>query len=345
MFRHSQRPVSCLKIMSANDPTDRIRHLESLIQQLSDHHSQSHADCRFVPPIPEPIDANVSNLNSDQGLRIVQWQPSDQQLQPRDTGAQSWLPNARILVDRTPRAQEWSAMTKALGIDSLMEENVVASFALNLNTSQPHGPPQRRIEEPYLTGGNASLLLGAAQRYAQHTVDRNYTVENAVRLVNFQKFMLLSICAVLSEEKCPREVLIDVTRICFGGSSKKYVSRLWRSAILLNQLIDGLASRGWGNRAGELLLICGYDFAQYMCSKDLSILQGIILQASTRNWPGPLTQHLSILLPTSRLSPILLASTNDQAVILCSFHSWFTAFSRETLSMFCFITPASIKPN
>lgn len=53
-------------------------------------------------------------------------------------------------------------------------------------------------------------------------------------LVNFQKFIVLSVCAVLSQTGASKSALVDITCVCFGNVSEEYALRLWQTAVFLN---------------------------------------------------------------------------------------------------------------
>ena len=133
---------------------------------------------------------------------------------------------------------------------------MAAQFVLDGNTKTLSITRRKETEVSHNYSTEECWLLGAARGYAETAANRALTMECILMLVNFQKFIVLCICAVLSQIGASKPALVDITRICFGDVSEEYALRLWRIAIFLNQLVDSLGFRGWGNRASELLLLC-----------------------------------------------------------------------------------------
>ena len=133
---------------------------------------------------------------------------------------------------------------------------MAAQFVLDGNTKTLSITRRKETEVSHNYGTEECWLLSAARGYAETAANRAFTVEYVLMLVNFQKFIVLCICAVLSQTGASKPALVDIMRICFGNVSEEYALRLWRTAVFLNQLVDGLGFRGWENRASELLLLC-----------------------------------------------------------------------------------------
>ena len=146
-----------------------------------------------------------------------------------------------------------------------MQGGVAAQFVLDGTTKTLSIPRRNETEVSYSYGTEESWLLNATRVYAEIAANRALTVECVLMLVHFQKFIVLCICTVLSQMGASKAMLVDITRICFGDISQDYTIRLWRTAVFLNQLVDGLGFRGWGNRASELLLICESPSVSKVC--------------------------------------------------------------------------------
>ncbi|KAL9629438.1 MAG: hypothetical protein Q9164_006882, partial [Protoblastenia rupestris] len=185
---------------------------------------------------------------STEGLRFISWQPSNQPPKPRDTGTKSWMPLAKKLVDLTPLPADWCKEAGSFNLETIMKGGMAAQFVLDGSTKTLSIPRRKETEVSYNYGTEEYWLLSAAKGYAETAANRALTVECVLMLVNFQKFIVLCICAVLSQMGASKPALVDITRICFGDVSEEYALRLWRTAVFLNQLVDGLGFRGWGNR-------------------------------------------------------------------------------------------------
>ena len=135
-----------------------------------------------------------------------------------------------------------------------MHSGMAALYVLNGRAATPSIPAPNLIDAS--CPATKHELLTTARNYAETAATRDLSAKCAMMLVNFQKFLVLCVCAVLSQMQYPKDVLVDITRVCFGDISGEYAARLWRTAVFLNQLVDGLNIHGWGNRASELLLIC-----------------------------------------------------------------------------------------
>lgn len=263
---------------SQGNQEEYIQYLKTLVHELVEHHSHDHENCQFVlsarlptnrtalvtrqsdavADIPKrPLKRGFDNEGeSTEGLRFISWSPSNQPPKPRDTGTKSWLPLAKKLVDLTPLAADWWKEAELFNLETIMQGGMAAQFVLDGSTKTLSIPRQTENEVSYNYGTEECWLLSATRAYAETAANRAFTVECVLMLVNFQKFIVLCICAVLSQTGAPKAALVDITRICFGNVSEEYALRLWRTAVFLNQLVDGLGFRGWGNRASELLLIC-----------------------------------------------------------------------------------------
>ena len=255
-----------------------IQYLKALVDELAQHHSHNHENCQFLPsarlstnrtalvatqsdtvseiPKRPPKRGFDDESECTDGSRFISWQPSNQVPKPRDTGAKSWMPLAKKLIDLTPLAADWWKKAELFHLETIMQGGMAAQFVLDGSTKTLSITRREETEVANNRGTEESWLLCAARRYAETTANRALTVECVLMLVNFQKFIVLCICAVLSQTGASKPALVDITRICFGNVSEEYALRLWRTAVFLNQLVDGLGFRGWGNRASELLLLC-----------------------------------------------------------------------------------------
>ncbi len=263
---------------SQDNQEEYIQYLKTLVYELVKHHSHDHEKCQFVPsaqlstnraalvvtqsdPVSEiskcPQKRGFDNEGeSTDGLKFISWQPSKQPPKPRNTGNNSWMPLAKKLVDLTPLAADWWKQAELFNLEAIMQGGMAAQFVLDGSTKTLSIRRRKETEGSNNHVTEECWLLGAARGYAEIAANRSFTVECVLMLVNFQKFLVLCICAVLSQTGASKPALVDITRICFGDVSEEYALRLWRTAVFLNQLVDGLGFRGWGNRASELLLLC-----------------------------------------------------------------------------------------
>ncbi len=248
------------------------------MHELVKHYLYDHENCQFIlsarlsrsqtalvatqsDPVSEtskrPQKRGFDNESeSTEGFRFISWQALNQPPKPRDNGTKSWMPLAKKLVNLTPLAADWWKEAESFNLETIMQGGMAAQFVLDGSTKDLLIPRRKETQVLYNYDTEERWLLNAARAYAETAANRALTVECVLMLVNFQKFIVLCVCAVLSQTGASKPALIDITRVCFGNVSEEYALRLWRTAVFLNQLVDGLGFRGWGNRASELLLIC-----------------------------------------------------------------------------------------
>ncbi|KAK5150347.1 hypothetical protein LTS14_010186 [Recurvomyces mirabilis] len=114
-------------------------------------------------------------------------------------------------------------------------------------------------------------VLSYVRHYAQATATRSMAASIALTLANFQKFLVLSACAVLLEEEevSPAEVLTV-------------------AKLSVNELIDKLNLHGWGYRSSELLLVWNRTPAFYflLMSSSRSALEYIVQKLTQEAFSG-----------------------------------------------------------
>ncbi|MCJ1476753.1 hypothetical protein MMC13_005422 [Lambiella insularis] len=287
-----------------------IQYLKTLVHDLVKHHLHCHEECQFVssaglansPTAPVTTHPDVLSSPRDtlsrskrqkrgletqneqtKDLQMVFWNPEDRP-KPRDTGTRPWLSLAKKLVDVTPLAAGWWATAEMLELDTIMQGGQAARFVLDGTVKTLSIPRREESAVSYQGGSEVCYLLAAARSYAKTAAGRALTVQCTLMLVNFQRFIVLCICAVLSHTGASKPALVGITRICFGNISEAYALRLWRTAVFLNQLVDGLGVRGWANRASELLLIWNHppSYYEHLASAPNAALDYLTQKLSTK---------------------------------------------------------------
>jgi hypothetical protein len=268
-----------------------VRNLEEYLERLIGHHTEVHVDCLSLPVLQldghslqspaAQVDSNPLQTNETRGKPTelvsairrtpkfenrrrrhqskrsdwIQWQPSSLSPQPRNTGADNWKPLAKQLIDGTPQGRNWMMRIQELQIHDVINNGIAADYVSDGLAATPY--VSVNVSCP---AGSRCDVLTAVQNYAESAATRFASANCVMMLVNFQKFLVLCICAVLSRMDFSKEALINITRICFGNVSDEYAVRLWRTALFLNELIDKLDIQGWGGRATQLLLVCTAQF-------------------------------------------------------------------------------------
>lgn len=177
-----------------------------------------------------------------------------------------WKKNAIALVNETPEAKSWYQVLKEEGIYDAMSNGDAAAY---LMATDERLPAVRR-HEPALRNA-PSLAFDRLKMYAMAAERRGITAAIAVKLANFQKFLVLSACYVLHQSEVEWPVL-DVVRICVGtDTSQRRAEDILKCARYANELLDALYLEGWGLRACELFLLCKPSTASSLDRIDKSV--------------------------------------------------------------------------
>lgn len=164
---------------------------------------------------------------------------------------------ANRLIAQTPKAECWSSSLKEHGIHDIMKSGDAVNCLLD-------GKSELRFSTQVLTpeivgdeNTNEDYTASSLRNYARTTAMWWTRASTALALANFQKFLVISACAVLMEGETPIAEVFDIVRLCVGSdSSDAYCKRTITAAKYLNELVDTLNIHEWGHRAGELLLFC-----------------------------------------------------------------------------------------
>ena len=74
--------------------------------------------------------------------------------------------------------------------------------------------------------------------------------------VNFQHFLLVCLCNVLSAQGIPRRAIVEALQICISDTSERNIGKYLKGAKWANELMNKLFFTDWGYRAIDLLLLC-----------------------------------------------------------------------------------------
>lgn len=151
-----------------------------------------------------------------------------------------WKNQAESLVLKTPKAIEWNRKIKEANIYTIMVDDNAAAFLLDENRPVSTLCVQQDITQ------QMQGVAGRVQQYARSATTRDLNAQIASKVANFQKFLLLSACAVLREEQeIPQNTINDILRISLDDVKNRYCMRMLDTAVYLNRLIDCLNSYGW----------------------------------------------------------------------------------------------------
>ena len=88
------------------------------------------------------------------------------------------------------------------------------------------------------------------------TIVRGFAHRHSAKRVNFQHFLLLCLCQVLSAQKTPQSSIVEALQICISDTSDRNIDRYLKGAKWANEMLDRLFFTGWRYRAIDLMVIC-----------------------------------------------------------------------------------------
>ncbi|KAB8356479.1 hypothetical protein FH972_024062 [Carpinus fangiana] len=166
---------------------------------------------------------------------------------------QFWEKDAYELIELTPIACEWYFECKRQNVDKILSSGDVlrSILAQDVNHKAAHGG----ITE------TQPPMLSNIEAYAQEASSMDDTIPVAAMVARFEKFLVLSICAVIDKvcdmSKDQHTRLLGVVKTCLNSHStlEQYPRRMIETAVWMNKLIDELDTRGWSPRASELIFM------------------------------------------------------------------------------------------
>lgn len=241
----------------AGTEEEYVKFLEQKVHKLVAHHHK----CTLTRPTWGPgIDTvRTTNLDCTSPASTLTFVPWNEHVRSKNRRRETpeWQHKADILVQKTQQFQhsaEWNAVCEAMCTDQ------AAAFLIDENYTTPHpsNVPTSALQAHRTDTVDVIELL---RMYAQNTIKRGAAASMATMFASFQKFILLSSCAVLYYSKSSMEVL-DIVRICIGSdATERYCVQVLNTTKYIHRLVDTLNSHGWGTRASVLLLVCpAYPF-------------------------------------------------------------------------------------
>ena len=87
---------------------------------------------------------------------------------------------------------------------------------------------------------------------------RDFAHRHSDKRVDFQQFLLVCLCRVLSAQMVPQSSIVETLQICISDSMERNIDRYLKGAKWANELMDRLFFAGWRYRAIDLLILCVY---------------------------------------------------------------------------------------
>jgi hypothetical protein len=180
------------------------------------------------------------------------------------TSEPQWKTCAKRLIAETPNAQTWTSSLRENGIHDIMKNGDAIQCLLDSKFEPRHSAQVTASGAGDIHESDDHIII-SLETYARTTAMRWTLASTVLALANFQKLLVISACAVLIEGTTPIAKVYDIVRICIGkDSSDSHCKRIITTARYLNVLIDTLNIHKWGDRAGELLLICKQFNSDYV---------------------------------------------------------------------------------
>ena len=85
---------------------------------------------------------------------------------------------------------------------------------------------------------------------------RGFAHRHSVQRVNFQHFLLVCLCIVLSTQRVPRSSIVETLRICISDTSEANIGKYLTGAKWANEMMNRLFFTAWRYRAIDLIIMC-----------------------------------------------------------------------------------------
>ena len=239
----TEAPVSTLQQqskLSSDDPT--ASHIPTLAVGPSGQPSTSSETLSTGDPPPTLTSADVRRRHSG---RLVHLDLQQQYKKPRSRTQvgrppgesprhAEWMRTADIMLEEVPSGRQWrEKVTK-------MDSSIIAAVAISATpNSRGNVSPKEDVERKELV----RLVRSFAERHSEGRV-------------NFEHFILVCLCKVLSTQGVPQRKVVETLQICISDTSKKNIDGYLKGATWVNRMIDELFSTDWGYRAVDLIVIC-----------------------------------------------------------------------------------------
>ena len=146
-----------------------------------------------------------------------------------------WVGSADKMLEEVPLGWVWNGKLSAL------DKSMLAAVAID--TSAIQDEMIGAVDETQNKDHLLKLVRGFAHRHSD-------------KRVNFQHFLLVCLCNVLSVQNVAQSSILEALQICISDTSEKNISRYLRGAQWVNKIMDRLFFTDWHYRAIDLMVIC-----------------------------------------------------------------------------------------
>lgn len=145
-----------------------------------------------------------------------------------------WLRPAELMLEEVPSGRYWQQKL------SRMDSSIIAAVAIGIVPVPDQNVP--RAED-----ADHKKLIQLVRIFAER---------HSARRIDFQQFILVCLCKVLSSQGVPKRKIVEALQICISDTRKENIDRYLRGAFWVNQMMDNLFFTDWGYRAVDLIVIC-----------------------------------------------------------------------------------------
>lgn len=239
----SEAPVPSLQHPSKNSSdhptTDRIP------SSSADSSGQPNASSQIQPARPSSLAPSTSDGRPHHGGTLIHLELQQQYNNPRSrtrSGRPSgesprhaeWMRTADIMLEEIPSGRLWRESLRK------MDSSVIAAVALGV--------------APILTG-DVSPTEDVERKDLLRLV-RRFAERHSEGCVNFEHFILVCLCRVMSSQGVPQPKIVETLQICISDTSKQNIDRYLKGATWANSMMNELFLTDWGYRAVDLIAIC-----------------------------------------------------------------------------------------
>ena len=208
--------------------------------------SSGHTAASQIPsPLPSSLALSTADGRRPHSGKLVHLDLQQQYKKPRSRTQAGrspgesprhadWMRVADIMLEEVPSGRNWREKV------STMDSSIIAAVAMG-GVPVPEGDvsPTEDIDR--------IELIRVVRRFAErHSEGR----------VNFEHFILVCLCKVLSFQGVPQGTIVETLQICISDTSRRNITRYLKGATWANEIMSDLFFTDWGYRAVDLIAIC-----------------------------------------------------------------------------------------
>lgn len=208
----------------------------SSVQQTLTAHSLNLRPTSLKPTTSntDTLSVNVDGQDTD-GPSLVRSGSNTKRPRNDPQKQKRWVASSDKMLGEVPLGWVWNEKLSSL------DKSMLAAVAIDTSAG-PDGM-MSAVDETQNKDNLLRLVRGFAHRHSD-------------KRVNFQNFLLVCLCNVLSIQNIPRDSIVEALQICISDTSERNIDRYLKGAQWVNKIMDRLFFTGWTYRAIDLLVIC-----------------------------------------------------------------------------------------